>query len=127
MPSDFFDSYDSDAVHLSQPSVTSEGQTSVSWLEPSRFDHPANGLAETIDPLPPLHQDHPAPALKISYVSIHASPLMPLRTRDLQALTELFQQDEIESIEADIMDNLLRRSPTPHWEDLDSHLLHDSL
>lgn len=54
-------------------------------------------------------------AFTMSY-SGHAAPLMPLRARDLQALIELFHQDEIEAIEADILENLLRRSPEPHWE-----------
>jgi hypothetical protein len=48
--------------------------------------------------------------------------LLPLRDRDLQALTELFQQDEITVIEADVLDNLQRRLPEPCWEELDIHL-----
>lgn len=57
----------------------------------------------------------------------HAPPLMPLRTRDLQALVELFQQDEIEAIEADILHNLLQRYPEPHWDDVIAELFEDSL
>lgn len=55
--------------------------------------------------------------LKISYAE-HAAPLMPLQARDLQALIELFEQDEIEMIESDILENLLRRKTKLHWEDL---------
>ncbi len=47
----------------------------------------------------------------------HASPLMPLRDRDLKVLVELFTQEEIESIEEDIRCNLMRRAPEPCWED----------
>lgn len=47
----------------------------------------------------------------------HAAPLMPLRDRDLKVLIELFNQDEIDEIEADIIGNLMRRAPEPCWED----------
>lgn len=118
---------------LPQSDVISESQTLISRLEFSRFDHSSTGLAATIAPWPPFDPDHRAALLcqiseaKVSAISIHASPLMPLRTRDWQALTDLFQQNEIEVIEADIVENLLKRSPVPAWEDLDSHLLHNFL
>lgn len=69
---------------------------------------------------------HPSTAelLKDALIS-HAAPLMPLRARDLQALIDLFQHDEIEAIEADIIHNLLKRRPTPQWEELESELLHN--
>lgn len=124
MSSDFTDS---DAPHISQPDLISESQASSNWLDLSRFEDPATELAEIIEPLPPLRQDGAKSSFRISYMNIHASPLMPLRTRDLQALTDLFHHDDIAVIEADIVDNLLKRSPTPAWEDFDSHLLHDSL
>jgi hypothetical protein len=47
----------------------------------------------------------------------HAAPLLPLRDRDLRAMIELFQLQEIEAIEQDILQNLLRRCPEPYWED----------
>ncbi len=47
----------------------------------------------------------------------HAAPLSPLRTRDLQALIELFQLKDIEAIEQDILQNLVLRCPEPYWED----------
>jgi hypothetical protein len=43
--------------------------------------------------------------------------LMPLRDRDLVILTELFKQDQIEEIEANILHNLLQRCTEPCWED----------
>lgn len=46
-----------------------------------------------------------------------AATLMPLRDRDLAVLAELFKQDQIEEIEADILYNLLQRCPEPCWED----------
>jgi len=42
---------------------------------------------------------------------------IPLRGRDLQVLTELFNQTEIEAIESDILQNLDWRCPEPCWED----------
>jgi hypothetical protein len=42
---------------------------------------------------------------------------MPLRDRDLVVLTDLFKQDQIEEIAADILYNLLQRCPEPCWED----------
>jgi hypothetical protein len=47
----------------------------------------------------------------------HAAPLMPLRTRDLQAMIELFQLKDIEAIERDILQNLVLSCPEPYWED----------
>lgn len=45
------------------------------------------------------------------------SHLMPLRERDVEVLSNLFMQDEIEDIEADILHNLHQRYPEPCWED----------
>lgn len=42
---------------------------------------------------------------------------IPLRGRDLHVLTELFNQNEIEAIESDILQNLDWRCPEPCWED----------
>lgn len=124
MSSDFQD------FDQSQPLLSdgvSASQTSSSLLSSPQVDpvEPVIDSANLVEPLPPLKQEVSEPVLKITYTS-HASPLMPLRTRDLQALHELFQQDEIEVIEADIAANLLKRSPTPDWEDFTSLLLHDS-
>ncbi|MBD2462649.1 hypothetical protein H6G89_16535 [Oscillatoria sp. FACHB-1407] len=47
----------------------------------------------------------------------YAMPLSPLRDRDLKALADLFLQEAIEEIEADILANLLNRFPEPCWED----------
>jgi len=43
--------------------------------------------------------------------------VIPLRQRDEQVLIELFRQEGIEAIEADIACNLLCRCPEPCWED----------
>jgi hypothetical protein len=48
---------------------------------------------------------------------VHAQPLMPLRQRDLEALTGLFGADGIEAIELDIANGLKNRRPEPCWED----------
>ncbi|MBW4649531.1 MAG: hypothetical protein KME06_12705 [Kastovskya adunca ATA6-11-RM4] len=47
----------------------------------------------------------------------HASPLMPLRDRDLDALEGFFERDDIEEIQADIACTLLWLVPAPCWED----------
>ncbi|GAB4385012.1 MAG: hypothetical protein Kow00121_49370 [Elainellaceae cyanobacterium] len=61
------------------------------------------------------------------YVDTSNSELMPLRDRDLEVLTDLFSQDEIEAIEADILWNLDRRAPEPCWEDDPFDFLRDYL
>lgn len=66
--------------------------------------------------LQPLLETLQAELCKIAYAE-HAAPLMPLKSRDLDALVDLFQQDGIEAIEADILRNLLWRHPEPHWDD----------
>lgn len=50
-------------------------------------------------------------------VASRAAAVTPLRERDLQVLVDLFTQEEIESIEADILQNLLWRCPEPCWDD----------
>jgi hypothetical protein len=50
-------------------------------------------------------------------ISEHAAPLSPLRDRDLKAMIELFQLNEIEAIERDIIQTLVLRYPEPCWED----------
>lgn len=47
----------------------------------------------------------------------HAAPLMPLRERDVKALSNWFELDEIDEIEADIAHNLVWLLPEPCWED----------
>jgi hypothetical protein len=65
----------------------------------------------------------PAPAdtsigVELAYEGFsHAAPLSPLRARDWQAMTELFQLREIEAIERDILQSLVLRCPEPYWED----------
>ncbi|MBW4692978.1 MAG: hypothetical protein KME27_14585 [Lyngbya sp. HA4199-MV5] len=56
-----------------------------------------------------------------------AAPLSPLRERDLIALSEFFQQDEMLAIEADINQRLLLLLPEPCWEDEVFHFLKELL
>jgi hypothetical protein len=42
---------------------------------------------------------------------------MPLRQRDLQALTGFFELEGMAMIEADIINSLRKRYPEPCWED----------
>lgn len=88
-------------------------------------DLPAE-FSETSRPEELYYREPPELAREVLHGG-HALPLMPLRTRDLEVLVELFQQDGIEAIEADIVNNLLKRRPAPHWEELDSDLLHDQM
>jgi hypothetical protein len=46
-----------------------------------------------------------------------AAPLMPLRTRDLAVLEDLFQQEKIDEVEAEILRILFFLHPEPCWED----------
>lgn len=47
----------------------------------------------------------------------HASPLSPLRLRDRQALSEIFEHDCLDEIAQDIHAYLARMYPEPCWED----------
>jgi len=47
----------------------------------------------------------------------HAAPLMPIRSRDVEAMSELFDIQDIAEIECDINHNLTRRYPEPSWDD----------
>lgn len=52
---------------------------------------------------------------------------IPLRVRDLQVLIELFNRNEIDAIESDILRNLDWRCPEPCWEDDPFEFLRDFL
>lgn len=52
---------------------------------------------------------------------------VPLRVRDLQVLIELFNRNEIDAIESDILQNLDCRCPEPCWEDDPFEFLRDFL
>lgn len=56
-----------------------------------------------------------APAL-LGFSLAHASPLSPLRSRDIQALVDIFAHDQLSEIEADIHQYLHRLCPEPCWE-----------
>jgi hypothetical protein len=61
---------------------------------------------------------NPPSSIEPAYeIAEHAAPLSPLRDRDLKAMIELFQLNEIESIERDIIQTLVLRYPEPCWED----------
>lgn len=65
--------------------------------------------------------------LSKSYELDHAAPLMPLRERDVEALSEYFDHEHIQEIEADVIRNLLIRWPEPCWEDEPLDFLRDYL
>lgn len=65
--------------------------------------------------------------LSKSYGSEHAAPIMPLRERDIEALSGYFDHDHIQEIEADVIRNLLIRWPEPCWEDEPLDFLRDYL
>lgn len=48
---------------------------------------------------------------------VHASPLAPLNSRDLTALTELFERNDSDAIEAEINSKLQMMVPEPSWEE----------
>jgi len=60
-------------------------------------------------------------------VSHYATPLMPLQERDMDALTGLFEREDITEIEADIQKVLLWLWPEPCWEEDPYEFLHEYL
>ena len=56
-----------------------------------------------------------------------ASPLSPLRDRDLTALHDFFQREDMTAIETDVNQMLLRLLPAPCWEDDAFEFLRDFL
>ncbi len=65
--------------------------------------------------------------LSKSYELEHAAPLMPLRERDIEVLSDYFEHEHIQEIEADVIRNLLIRWPEPCWEDEPLDFLQDYL
>ena len=57
------------------------------------------------------------PAQPVERVGHFASPISPLRDRDLTALHDFFRRDDMTAIEADVNQILLRLLPAPCWED----------
>lgn len=47
----------------------------------------------------------------------YADPLPPLKEKDLVSLATLFQRDDMDAVEADLNQILLRLLPAPCWED----------
>ncbi|MEM1368464.1 MAG: hypothetical protein AAGG02_10690 [Cyanobacteria bacterium P01_H01_bin.15] len=60
-----------------------------------------------------------------SLVVSHASPLAPLRSRDRNALDDLFEHDDLQEISLDVHRYLARIYPEPCWEDNPHDFLHD--
>lgn len=52
-----------------------------------------------------------------SLLTSYAAPLAPMRDRDLKALGSLFEREDIQDVETDIIRNLLARWPEPCWDD----------
>ncbi|MCG6134142.1 MAG: hypothetical protein MET45_05695 [Nostoc sp. LLA-1] len=50
-------------------------------------------------------------------LQVYAPPFTSLRERDWKAMTELFDREDSDDIEADIRSNLLWLTPEPCWED----------
>ncbi|MFM7424047.1 MAG: hypothetical protein ACKO7W_03460 [Elainella sp.] len=72
---------------------------------------------------PAIHQPNPDPPLPYLRL-LHAEPLMPMQERDLAAIRELFDQEDMETIEADILQNLSYYNPELQWDDWDIALSH---
>jgi hypothetical protein len=47
----------------------------------------------------------------------HAPPLLPIRERDMTVLHSFFDRQDIDAIEADILNNLETRVPEPCWDE----------
>ncbi|MCY7323277.1 MAG: hypothetical protein LH660_16110 [Phormidesmis sp. CAN_BIN36] len=63
---------------------------------------------------------HAKTALRLNSTPVcsdHAAPLSPLRDRDLVALGEFFDRDDLPNLEQDVNRHLLRLFPEPCWED----------
>ncbi|WP_341527245.1 hypothetical protein WKK05_32850 [Nostoc sp. UHCC 0302] len=50
-------------------------------------------------------------------LQVYAESFTSLKERDWNALTDLFDRDDGDEIEADINSNLYWRTPEPCWED----------
>lgn len=62
-----------------------------------------------------------------SVVKNYAAPLTPLTERDLDALAEMFELQDNDEIEADIMQHLHLLCPEPCWEEETFEFLQDYL
>lgn len=83
-----------------------------SATQPTASD--VNALGFTSDVLPDRQRlIRTSRSLEIS----HASPLAPLRTRDSQALDDLFDVDNLQEMTLDVHRYLARTYPEPCWED----------
>lgn len=57
------------------------------------------------------------PVTSATYPQTYAPAFTSLRERDWKVLTELFDRQDCDEIEADINNNLLLLMPEPCWED----------
>lgn len=101
----------------SQPVVSGNLEQSASFgANASAATNPfkSESLHPTFDP---SHAASLPENAALSWQAPVSSQAIPLRRRDLQVLTELFDLHEIEAIESDILENLGWRCPEPCWED----------
>ncbi|XGV96721.1 MAG: hypothetical protein ACAF41_28860 [Leptolyngbya sp. BL-A-14] len=103
----------------------------AAWLKPSSQDVDLDGLyalrqaaaLKTMRQMQPRSGSTSLVALSDKRIAAtldqfpFAEPLSPLRERDLTALSEFFQRDDITVLEADINQRLLLLLPEPCWED----------
>ncbi|MDB9311889.1 hypothetical protein PN462_02155 [Spirulina sp. CS-785/01] len=59
------------------------------------------------------------PDFHLSHTEYHGAQLMPLKKRDLLALSKLFDQEDIEAINDDVVAALGVLVPEPCWEDVE--------
>ncbi|NEO28791.1 MAG: hypothetical protein F6K03_18435 [Kamptonema sp. SIO4C4] len=59
------------------------------------------------------------PDLHLAKTEYHGAQLMPLKKRDLLALSNLFEQEDIEAIHDDVVAALGVLVPEPCWEDVE--------
>lgn len=120
MPNALSDDGDASPIADLADASFSVGRTQV--LESHQMPVRQNRLAEEIL-VNPWREAKTAVRLKSTPVCMdHAAPLSPLRDRDLIALSEFFDRDDLSNLEQDVKRHLLRLFPEPCWEDALSFL-----
>lgn len=64
-----------------------------------------------------IHQAPNQVPIDAALLKAYASPLLPLRDRDMTALLQMFQHSQLDEIHADLLQALQRLLPEPCWED----------
>lgn len=111
--------------------MKSDRELTTPLNELTRFSSQTNDQLSRNSDLRKLHQTgtQVSKTTEKEYFQVvaHAAPLASLRKRDLEALTEMFEPEDLAEVEAELAEYLNLMCPEPCWEEDPFDFLRDYL